>query len=359
MPIQCRRHTIVTNPVAERAVAAPGLLPERLMELTFGFAPPLMIEAAIRHRIFDVLEGGPRTIEELCARTGTASRGLRAVLNALVGLALLSKDKEGRYALTAESATFLVSGKPSFHGAFFLLTKEPMLVSRGKLDEVVRDGRPARRINMEQDDAKFFLQFVESLFPIHYPAARQLAEALNVAAATAPLSVLDVAAGSGVWSVALAQQSDHVRVTAVDWPSVMAVTQKVAAQNALLDRYTFIAGDLLDVDFGRGHQIATLGHILHSEGDERNRRLLKKCFDALTPGGTIAIAEILVDPERATALRALMFAVNMVVNSDHGGTFSLEEITEWLGDAGFANVRTAEAPGLAPRLILATKPNIS
>jgi 2-polyprenyl-3-methyl-5-hydroxy-6-metoxy-1,4-benzoquinol methylase len=216
----------------------------------------------------------------------------------------------------------------------------------------------ARGLSPEQDSADFFLQFVESLFPIYYPAARQLGGVLNVAAATASLSVLDVGTGSGVWSVALAQQSDHVRVTAVDWPSVMAVTRKVAAQNALLDRYTFIAGDLLDVDFGRGHRIATLGHILHSEGGERSRRLLKKCFGALAPGGTIAIAEILVDPERA-ALPTLIFAVNMVVNTDHGGRFTLEEITEWLGDAGFANVRTVEAPELAPRLILATKPNVS
>lgn len=216
----------------------------------------------------------------------------------------------------------------------------------------------APRLSPEQDGADFFLQFVESLLPIYYPAARQLGRALNVAAATASLSVLDVGAGSGVWSVALAQQSDHVRVTAIDWPSVVAVTRKVAAQNALLDRFTFIAGDLLDVDFGRGHRIATLGHILHSEGGERSRRLLKKCFDALAPGGTIAIAEILVDPERA-ALPALIFAVNMVVNSDHAGRFTLEEITEWLGDAGFANVRTAAAPELAPRLILATKPNVT
>ena len=46
-------------------------------------------------------------------------------MNALVGLELLAKDDAGRYALTAESATYLVSGKPAFHGGFFLLTSEP------------------------------------------------------------------------------------------------------------------------------------------------------------------------------------------------------------------------------------------
>src|SRR5262249_56072154 len=99
----------------------------RLMEVTFGFAAALIIEVAIRHRVFDLLDEGAKTVEKLCAETQTSSRGLRAILNALVGLELLAKDDEERYALTPESAAFLVRGKPAFHGAFFLLTSEPML----------------------------------------------------------------------------------------------------------------------------------------------------------------------------------------------------------------------------------------
>ena len=180
------------------------LTPERLMQFTFGFAPPLIIEAGIRHRVFNVLDEGAKTIEQLCAATGASPRGLRAILNALAGLGLLAKEDKDRYALTPESATFLVSGKPSFHGAFFLLTAEPILSKWRKLYEIVVSGRPAQHINQAQDGVPFFLQFVEQIFPIHYPAAKRLGEALGVAAATAPVSVLDLAAGSGVWSIALA-----------------------------------------------------------------------------------------------------------------------------------------------------------
>ena len=175
--------------------------------------------------------------------------------------------------------------------------------------------------------------------------------------APVPISVLDLAAGSGVWSIALAQQSPQICVTAVDWPGVIPITKKVTTRCGLADRYTFVAGDLHSADLGQGHMIATLGHILHSEGEERSRRLLEKTFAALAPGGTIAIAEILVDAERKAAVPALIFAVNMLVNSDEGDTFSFDEIRGWLQDAGFERVRTVEAPGLAPQLILATKPN--
>jgi hypothetical protein len=212
-------------------------------------------------------------------------------------------------------------------------------------------------INREQEGTSFFLRFVEDIFSIHYAGAKALAKELGVSKATRPISALDLAAGSGVWSVALAQQSPQIRVTAVDWPGVIAITRKVTARHGLEDRYTFLAGDLQTADFGRGHLIATLGHILHSEGETRSRRLLKKTFEALTPGGTIAIAEILADAERRTAVPALIFAVNMLVNSDEGDTFTFDEIRGWLEEAGFERVRTVEAPGLAPVLILATRPN--
>jgi SAM-dependent methyltransferase len=332
------------------------LTPERLMQFVFGFAPPIIIETGLRLSVFDVLEHGAKTIEELCGEIRVSERGLRIFMNALVGLELLTRDDCGRYSLTPEASDFLVSDKPTFHGAFFLLTSEPMLSEWRKLPEIVRSGRPTHHINQPGDGVPFFLRFVEEIFTIHYPGAAQLAEALAVSDAQASLSVLDLAAGSGVWSIALAQRSPQVHVTAVDWEGVLAVTRKVTSRLGVANQYRFVAGDLLKADFGAGHAIATAGHIIHSEGEERSRRLFKKTFDALAPGGTLAIADILVDASRAAPLPALIFAVNMLVNSDHGDTFSFEEISEWLRDAGFGDIQTVDAPGLAPLLILATKP---
>ena len=120
------------------------------------------------------------------------------------------------------------------------------------------------------------------------------------------------------------------------------------------DRWTFVPGDLASADFGQEHTVATLGHILHSEGPARSRELLRKTADALAPGGTIAIAEYLVNADRTGPVGALIFGVNMLVNTEEGDAFSFEEITEWLMDAGFDDARLLEAPGPSP-LILATK----
>jgi DNA-binding IclR family transcriptional regulator len=85
-------------------VAAP-VTPQRIYQMAFAYAAPLVLEAAIRHHVFDVLDGGPKKLAEVSKATGASERGLAAIMDVLVGLEFLSKDGEGVYALTAESAT--------------------------------------------------------------------------------------------------------------------------------------------------------------------------------------------------------------------------------------------------------------
>jgi len=330
------------------------LTPERILQMAWGYAPPLVIEAAIKHRVFDLIDTGPKTVEEVAAESGASIRGLRIVMNALVGFQLLAKGADGRYSLTPESSAFLVSTKPNYRGGFFKHISGQLLPLWLQLNEVVRTGRPAKAVNREGDGSAFFQEFVEDILPMSYPVAQILAKHLGLDRADRPISVLDLAAGSGVWGIALAEASPKVTVTAVDWEGVLPATRRMAEKHGVGDRFRFVAGDLESADFGTGHGVATLGHILHSEGEQRSRRLIKKTFEALAPGGTIAIAEFLVDADRTGPPSALIFAVNMLVNTDAGDAFSFEEIAAWLGEAGFVNPRTLDSPGPSP-LVLATK----
>jgi SAM-dependent methyltransferase len=332
--------------------ANDAVTPQRILQMAWGFAAPLAIEAAVRHKVFDVLaEFGPLDLGALVRATGASQRGVAGLANLLVGFGLLDRTDSGAYTLTPESRTFLVSGRPEFQGGLFRHMSGQLIPVWSKLADVVATGVPALAVNQKENGSAFFEEFVADLFPMNYLAARALAAHLHLAEA----SVLDLAAGSGVWGIALAQSSPGVRVRAVDWPQVLDVTRDFADRFGLRDRYTFAQGDLSSADFGGDHTVAVLGHILHSEGEERSRALLQRTFDALGPGGTIAIAEFLVDADRKGPLSGLVFAVNMLVNTDCGNTYSFDEIGLWLGETGFRDMRQLDAPGPSP-LILATKP---
>ncbi|HEX5236746.1 MAG TPA: methyltransferase [Silvibacterium sp.] len=325
--------------------------PQRIMQFAWGYAAPLILESAIRNKVFDTLDAGPKTVDEVHAATGASTRGLTAIMNALVGFEFLDKDAHGRYSLTPESAAFLVSTKPSFQGGMLAHTSEQLMPKWLNLSEIVRTGKTQAVVNQQDSGAAFFEKLVPNIFNMSYPAAQVLAGHLHLDKA----HVLDLATGSGVWGIALAQSSPNVRVSVVDWPSVLEITKKIAAKFGVGDRFSYIPGDLSNVDFGSGYNVATLGHILHSEGEAKARKLLRKTFEALATGGTIAIAEFLVNNDRKGPTSSLIFAVNMFINTDNGDTYSFEEISQWLREAGFTNPRQLDSPGPSP-LILATKP---
>src|SRR5882757_2909003 len=331
------------------------ITPDRIMQICWGFAPPLIIESAIHHHVFDVVDAAPKSLEEICKETKTDVRATRSVADALVGLNLLSKDKDGRYSTTPESSAFLISSKPSFMGGLFRHVSNQLVPPFLNLTEIMRVGSPADTVNKEVLGTEFFKDFVEDLFPMMYAGAMTLAHHIVSIKSEDRISVLDLAAGSGVWSVALAQISPKVKVTAVDWAGIIPVTKRVVERCGVADQYSYSAGDLLEADFGEKHSLAILGNIIHSEGEPRSHTLLEKTFHALADGGTIAIAEFLVNEERTEPLMGLIFAVNMVVHTQDGYTYSFEEIRSWLEGVGFENVRLLPIPGPSP-LILADKP---
>jgi SAM-dependent methyltransferase len=334
--------------------------PQRILGMGWGFAPPLVIQAAIENGIFDALDRAPMTAKDLAKETGASERGISAIAGALVGFELLTKQQDGRYELAPDTAAFLVKGKPGFHGGLFEHYRSGLIPNWLALPEVTRTGQPNTRVEQPENAAVFFEGFVDSLFPMNYAAAQTLARSLEARRSAAgnlkdEVKVLDLGAGSGVWGIAQAQASPRVRVTALDFEPVLAVTRRTAERFGLTERFRFQTGDLRTADLGTGYSVALLGHILHSEGRAHSRALLKRVFAALEPGGTIAIAEFLVNAERTGPPQALTFAVNMLVHTAEGDTYSFDEIGSWLKSEGFENVRTLDAPAPSP-LILADKP---
>jgi len=334
------------------ASGTPAVTPDRILQIAWGYAPPIIVATAAKLNLFDALEHGPQTAAAVARRTKTSERGIRPLLNALVGLQLLAKSGKDQYALTPESAAFLVSGKPGYLGTVLQHLGRDLVPQWLELPDTVQSGRPVRDVSQEAG-AEFFESLVVGLFPLNFPAAQALGTALNLGAAK-PIKILDIAAGSGVWGIGIAQHAAGSTVTAVDWPNVLEVTKRFAAEHGMADRFSYVAGDMQTVNFGHGYDVAVLGHILHSEGEKKSRELLKKVAQSLAPGGIIAIPEYLVNEERTGPPMGLFFAINMLVNTDEGDTFSYEEISQWLQEAGFTNPRKIE-PGGPAAVVVAQK----
>ncbi len=278
------------------ASSTPTVRPDRILEMVWGYAPPIILATAVHAKVFDVLDSGPKTVEEVAKASGNSVRGLRSIMNALVGFNFLSKTPDGKYALTPESAEFLVSSKSGYLGKFAEFSGLKLIQSWLPLPEIVKTGKPPAGVNQGDTGESFFQELVEPIFAMSYPATQAAAQALGLAHVKRPLKHLDIGTGSGVWGIGFAQHSPQIRVTAQDWRGVLQVTRRMAERFGFADRFQYLAGNFQEVDFGTGYDLVTLGHILHSEGAEKSRRLLKRAAAAMAPKGTIVISEFLVNP---------------------------------------------------------------
>jgi ubiquinone/menaquinone biosynthesis C-methylase UbiE len=323
--------------------------PEILHQLHFSFVPSRVLSAALQLGVFSHISGGRQTVAAVARASGSSERGMRMLLDALIPLGLLTK--RGRlYRLSPLAARYLVRKSPDYLGSFF--ESDGLWDSWRQLTQVIRTGKPAYRVERQELAEQFFPVLVRTLHVLQRDRARAATRALDPVGRRKGLRVLDVACGSGVWSIPYAEANRTARVTAQDFPGILKVSRQYLQRHGVLRQYDFLPGDLSSVEYGVSrYDLAILGNIVHSEGERSSRALFCKLHRALAPGGRVVIVDMVPNDQRTGPAFPVFFALNMLVNTESGDTFTLAEYTRWMKEAGFARVLTREIGSHSPLII--------
>src|SRR5262249_26820705 len=153
---------------------------------------------------------------------------------------------------------------PAFMGgaADFLLA--PMITDAFKeLTSAVRTGTtqlgPGGSVAPENPA---WVQFARSMAAMMTMPAQLLAQHVG-ADPGRKLRVLAIAAGHGMFGIAIGKAYPNAEIVALDWPNVLEVAKENAAAAGLADRYSTIAGSAFDVEFGSGYDVVLLTNFLH------------------------------------------------------------------------------------------------
>ncbi|MCI0614945.1 acetylserotonin O-methyltransferase [bacterium] len=327
--------------------------PQQITDLLWSARSAMALISGIDLEVFTHIANGKRTASQIAQAASADTRGMQYLLDALVGLGYLNKSGD-QFGLEPVSAAFLVKGKEPYMGVFAEETKMN-LQAWNNLTEVVKTGKPIATVNTDEGGREFFPKLVSAIFPLSFAGANAVAASLSNEERSSIKNILDVAAGSGAWSLAFARAIPDAKVTAVDYPEVTPITRDFAKRFEAADRYNYIEGNLREVDFGRKkYDLVILGHIIHSEGEEWGQKLIQRSSDALKDGGILLIAEMVPNDERTGPIMPLVFGLNMLINTESGGVYTMKEYDAWLKDAGFKKIWTVDIPGPSP-VILATK----
>ena len=323
-----------------RARDAAGIMPDELAQSIRGFQESRVILTALELDLFSAIGSGA-TAAQAAATAGTEARATEMLLNALASLELVRKEG-GVFHNAPVAARFLAAGSPDSARMAMLHTARLWHRWSG-LTECVRTGTAAP----DERDAEGTKAFIAAMHNNARQRAAQLAQALAAGASR----MLDVGGGSGAYAIAFAQANPELRAEVFDQPAVLAIAQGHIREAGLEERIATRVGDLRTDEFGGGYDLVLISAICHMLGVEENRDLLARAFRALAPGGRVVIQDFLLRADKTGPRPGALFSLNMLVNTEGGASYSENEFTAWLREAGFGEVRRVPLAGPAGVLV--------
>ena len=309
------------------------------MEVVNAFRLSRIILTANELGVFDLVSPEGSTSGILAASLQTDPRATDRLLNALVSVGLLIKEGE-IFSNTPFAAKHLVSKSPAYLGGLNLSCQTWKTWST--LTEAVRKGTTVAMsspINERTDEWRE--SFIAAM---HTRAAQQAAETAMALDLSAVHKVLDVGGGSGAFCFAMIRLNPMIHATVFDLPNIIPLTGKYIRQSGFALQVNTTEGDYLADDLGTGYDLVLMSAIIHINSVEENEQLIKKGAAALNPGGQLVILDHIMNDDRTEPAVGAVFALNMLVGTFHGDTYTGNEIAQWMRNAGITGIQKLETP---------------
>lgn len=307
--------------------------PGDLLGISGSYWQTCTLHAAVKLDVFTTIGENNTTHSQVAEALDLDPRAAEMLLNALCAMDLLDKTG-GAYINTPESKTFL-SKQSSRYIGYMIMHHHYIMESWSKLDESVTTGRPVRRRSAFNDERRRE-SFLMGMFNIASGIAPQVARTIDLSGRK---RLLDLGGGPGTYAVHFCQQNPELRATVLDLPTSRPFAQDIIARFGVEDRVTFMDGNYLTEPIEGRYDAAWLSHILHAENEHDCRQIIQKTVSALEPGGMIIIHDFILDNTKDGPLFPALFALNMLVGTSGGRTYSEHEVVVMLDAAGVKQIQ--------------------
>lgn len=314
------------------------------------FLKSRVILTAAELDLFTRLDGEKATADDLARELECDRSSLTRLLDCLVTLQLLVKERGGYQ--TTKRGDFLSSGHPE--------TELPMVLHLSTLwetwsglTETVKTGANPKRKPIAERGEDSLKAFISAMHVVGRTLSKEIADSYSL---TTFKRLLDIGGATGTYTIAFLEKNPEMKAVLFDLPDVIPWAEEKLAAEGFLERVELVAGDFYKDQLPVGCDFALLSAIIHQNSPEENIELYRKIHRALLPDGRLLIRDHVMDATRTDPPQGALFAINMLVNTEGGDTYTFEEIRDNLEDAGFAEVQMLRTGERMDCLVEARKP---
>jgi len=329
-----------------------GLLPMDLQEGINGFRESRVLLTAVELDVFSAV--GPGADAGTIAESlGSDPRATEALLNALVALEVLEKEA-GVFRNTPVAARYLAAGGRDDSRTALLHTAH-LWPRWSTLSDCVRQGtsvlgkeRGPEGASDTSEEDEWTTAFIAAMHKNASFRAPIVVRSLDLVGVE---RILDLGGGSGAYSIAFARALPELRAEILDRPGVVPIARRHIEEAGLGERVTARVGDLRDDGYGSDYDMVFLSAICHMNSPEENLAMFRKAFEALSPSGRVVIQDFILNADKTGPRTGALFALNMLVGTRAGSSYSMEEYEDWLQSVGFEAVQQIRLPGPTDLLV--------
>lgn len=322
-----------------------GVIPEELNRFMRGFMESRIFLSAVELDIFTAIGKGA-TAREVAEKSGTDPRATEALLNALVAMDVLEKTGE-TFKNRPLPAKYLVTG--SEHDSRTAAMHIVDLWHRwSTLTDCLKKGTSVIQERGERRNEDQTKAFIAAMHKNAVFRAEKTAEILDLGKVE---KMLDLGGGSGAYAIAFTRHNPYIKAVVFDLPSVIPITRKYVSEAGLENNIEFREGNMITDRFGEGYDLVWISAICHMFGPEENKKLFKKIYDSLNPGGRMMMQDFILNEDKTSPRFGAVFALNMLVNTKAGSSYSQTEYGNWISEAGFKNSELVPLPGPTDMII--------
>jgi hypothetical protein len=324
----------------------------QISRIAYGFMASKALFAALDLGLFDLMAGKPITLEDLSERTRVATNRLSTLVSALMAMGLVVRSDEA-YANAPATQRYLVRASDAFLGDYYRLQIDKLIFPSllGLTEGLL--GRPTRSMEQMLADPNDAILFSDSQHQGSMGPALLLARRLDL---TGSHSLLDVAGGSGAFSIVLCQRYPELNSTIVDFPNVVDVARRYIDASGLTSRISLVPGDALEVEWPGKQDVVLMSYLLSAVGESAISTLMDRAWEALTPGGLLVLHDFMLVANRDGPREAALWFLIYLVQRTDSVSFSGRHLAGLLTQRGFVDVSSGELIPEITGLVLARKP---